>query len=51
MLADVKWLGDDSCQKRYPLTVPHDCVAGSGIQLIEVTHFLELFADQVRVFN
>ena len=28
-----------------------DCIAGSGIQLMEATYFLKLSADQFLVFN
>ena len=31
--------------------VSYDCIAGSGIQLMEATYFLKLSADQFLVFN
>ena len=42
----------DSCVKkgiRRPIS--NDFIAGSGMQLIEVTYFLKLSADQFVVFN
>ena len=36
---------------RYLLTVSRDPIAGSSVQLIEVTCFLQLTADQVLVFD
>ena len=36
-------------KKGYPLTMSHDCITGSSIQLIEVTCFLKLSADQLLV--
>ena len=44
------WSTIDSCQKANPLTIVlHDCVADSGIQLIEVKNFLNLSADKFLV--
>ena len=31
--------------------VSYDCIAGSGIQLMEATYFLKLSTDQFLVFN
>ena len=39
----------DSCQKGIRWPVSHDCIAGSSIQLIEVTCFLKIFADQLLI--
>lgn len=41
----------DSCQKRYRWPVSHDCMAGSGMQLIELTYLLKLSADKKLLFN
>ena len=41
----------DSCQKRYRWPVSHDSMAGSGMQLIELTYLLKLSADKILLFN
>ena len=41
----------DSCQKRYRWQVSHNCMAGSGMQLIELTYLLKLSADKILLFN